>query len=58
VSLPSLVLRRNAADSAVSSTVVIDLEFRKLSFEVKPVPEQDSVQQLFTNCSDHAFNKR
>ena len=38
--------------------VVIDPESREFSFEVKLVPEKHLVQQLFANCSDHAFNER
>ncbi len=51
-------LRWNAVDSAVDAVrVVIDAKDRKLAFEVKLVPEQYLVQQLFTNRSDHAFNE-
>ena len=37
--------------------VVIIPESRELSFEVKLVPEQYLVEQLFANRSDHAFNE-
>jgi hypothetical protein len=58
VSLSSLLLRRNTADPPVSTiAVVIDPESRELSFEVKPVLEQHSVQRLFANGSHHAFNE-
>ena len=53
-----LLFRWKAVDSAVGTVaVVIDPESRELSFEVKLVPEQYLVEQLFANRSDHAFNE-
>ena len=58
VSLFLPLLRWNAVDSAVGTVaVVIDPESRELSFEVKLVPEQYLVKQLFPNRPDHAFNE-
>ena len=57
-SVPLSLLRWNAVNSAVDAVpVVINPERRELSVEVKLVPEQYLVQQLFANRSDHAFNE-
>ena len=53
-----LLLRWNAVNSAVDTVpVIINPESRELSFEVKLVPEQNLIKQLFPDRSDHAFNE-
>ena len=56
--LSMVLLRWNAVDCAVNPVaVVIGPKAKKLSFEIKLVPEQYLVQQLLPNRSDHAFNE-
>jgi hypothetical protein len=58
MALSMVLLRWNAVDSAVDTVVVaVDPKGSKLSFEVKMVPEQYVVQQLFASRSDHAFDE-